>query len=464
MKSRVPRRRFLKHAALGGTTFILLPSHLSIRGARANERLNLAQVGVGGRGSWFIGAMPGMGTRFAALCDVHAHRLAVAAEKHPEARQFRDYREMLAEMGDEIDAVIVATPDHTHAVASAAALRAGKPVFCEKPLTRTPGEARSLRELAATCGLPTQMGNQGTSSDAFRRSVEIIQSGALGDIRELLAWNEGGGGGPRPRPAGGEPEPEDLVWDLWLGPAAERPYHREWANWHRWRDFATGQLGNWAVHSTNLAFKAFRLAEFWEPSLPDSHFPSGRLLRAKATTPHATVKAFPSWELIEFEAPARANQPAFELIWCNGRCDEGRERIEDRLGRHLDWGDYGEKKWADYAGLLVVGTRGTLYSTGHNMSFSLLPAGELDDLLGPPRELPRSPGHEKEWLRAIQGGPAPWSNFVDYGSRLTEFLLLGNLATRFDTAIQYEPLAGKVANHAQANAAAHPEYRAGWQI
>lgn len=464
MNSCLPRRRFLGRIGLGATGFLLLPSPLSVRTAQANERLNIAQVGVGGRGSWFIGAMPGMNTRFAALCDVHQHRLEVAAEKHPDARRFRDFREMLAEMGDEIDAVVVATPDHTHAVASAAALRAGKPVFCEKPLTRTPGEARALRELAAATALPTQMGNQGTSSDAFRRSVEIVQSGALGEVQELLAWNESGGSGPRPRPTGSEPEPEDLAWDLWLGPAADRPYHHEWANWHGWRDFATGQLGNWAVHSTNLAFKAFRLAEFWDADRPATHFPDGRTLQVTANTPHATENAFPKWELIEFAAPARTGQPAFRLTWCNGRCPEGRERIEQRLGRRLDWGDHGEKKWADYAGLLVVGTRGTLYSTGHNMSFSLLPPGKLDDLLGPPRELPRSPGHEKEWLQAIQGGPAPWSNFVDYGSRLTEFLLLGNLATRFGAALHYDPLAGRVTNHDKANAAAHPDYRTGWRI
>jgi hypothetical protein len=463
MSPRVSRRRFLRQAG-AGAGFLVLAQPASVWSAQANERVNLAQIGVGGRGDWFIGAMPGLGTRFAALCDVHGYRLARAAEKFPEAKRFRDFREMLRSIPEQIDAVIVATPDHTHAVASAAALHAGKPVFCEKPLTRTPGEARQLRELAAATGLPTQMGNQGTASDAFRRAVEIVQSGALGPIRELLAWNEGGGGGPHPRPTGAEPLPEELDWDLWLGPAAARPYHREWANWHRWRDFATGQLGNWAVHSANLAFQAFRLAEFWDAAAPAARFPQGRRLKITARMSEVLTDTFPKWELIRFEAPARAVQAPFEMHWCNGRSPEGRERIEERLGRRLDWGDSGEKKWADYAGLLVVGTRATLYSTGHNMSFTLLPEGQGDDLLGPPRDLPRSPGHEREWLAAMRGGPAPWSNFVDYGSRLTEFLLLGNLATRFDSVIEYDPLAGRVTNHPGADAASHPEYRQGWTL
>jgi hypothetical protein len=463
MIPRVSRRRFLSRVS-AGTGFLVLARPASVWSAQANERVNLAQIGVGGRGSWFIGAMPAMGTRFAALCDVHEYRLAHAAEKFPDAKRYHDFREMLETIPGEIDAVIVATPDHTHAVASAKALRSGKPVFCEKPLTRTSGEARKLRELAASTGLTTQMGNQGTASDAFRRSLEIIESGALGEIRELLAWNEGGGGGPHPGPIGSEPVPEELHWDLWLGPAAARSYHREWANWHRWRDFSTGQLGNWAVHSTNLAFKAFHLAEFWDAEAPVDRFPQGRHLKVTARVSEVLADTFPKWELITFEAPARAQRAAFRMSWCNGRSAEGRASIEDRLGRKLDWGDYGEKKWADYAGLVVVGARGTLYSTGHNMSFTLLPEGDLDDLLGPPRELPRSPGHEREWLRAMRGGPAPWSNFVEYGSRLTEFLLLGNLATRFDTIIEYDPLDGRVTNHAAADAACHPEYRDGWTI
>jgi hypothetical protein len=462
MNHLVSRRRFLTRTTLGTAGFLILRRPDSVRGAAANEKLNLALIGVGGRGSWFLGTMPGLNTRFTALCDVHADRLASAAQDFPEARTYTDFRQMLEEQQDSLDGVIVATPDHTHAVASARALHTGKPVLCEKPLTRTIGEARGLRALAETTGLATQMGNQGTASDAFRRSIEIIQSGALGEIRELLAWNEGGGGGPHPRPTTAQPVPPELNWDLWLGPAADRPYHREWLRWHRWRDFGTGQLGNWAVHSTNLAFKAFRLDTLWRTDLAETQFPQSRRLRVTARMSEVLEDTFPRWELIEFEAPPRERLPTFRMTWCNGRAPGGRERIEEHLGRRLDWGDAGEKKWADYAGLLVVGSHGLLHSTGHNMSFTLHPESDLKGLAGPPRELPRSPGHEREWLEAIRGGPAPWSNFIDHGAGLTEFVLLGNLATRFDHAIEYDPVAGRVTNHEAADRACRPENREGW--
>ncbi|HOB99603.1 MAG TPA: Gfo/Idh/MocA family oxidoreductase [Verrucomicrobiota bacterium] len=462
MKAHCTRRQFLVGATTSALPFFLSTRRGFVTAAAANEELNLALVGVGGRGEWFVGALPAMRTRFVALCDTHAYRLNRAGEKFPEAKRYRDFRRMLDESADRLDGVVVATPDHNHAVISARALRAGKPVFCEKPLTRTISEARALRELAASTKLATQMGNQGTSSDAFRRSVEVIQSGALGEIREVLAWNESGGGGPHPRPTTSEAVPEELDWDVWLGPAAARPYHREWANWHRWRDFATGQLGNWAVHSTNLAFKAFRLDEFWKSTPAD--LPEGGHFRVSAKMSEVLTDTLPKWELIEFTAPRRGNQPAFTMVWCNGRAPGGRERIEESLGRKLDWGDAGDRKWNDYAGLLIVGARGMLHSTGHNMTFSLLPEADFKDLLGPPRSLPRSPGHEREWLDAIRGGAAACSNFADYGSLLTEWLLLGNVATQTEGAIEYDPHTGRVVNNESANRLCKAIYREGWTL
>ena len=176
------------------------------------------------------------------------------------------------------------------------------------------------------------------------------------------------------------------------------------------------------------------------------------------------AETFPKWDLIEFSAPRRRNQPAFTMIWCNGRAPGGRERIEERLGRKLDWGDAGDKKWNDYAGLLIVGARGLLHSTGHNMTFSLLPEADFKDLLGPPRSLPRSPGHEREWLDAIRGGTPPCSNFVDYGSLLTEFLLLGNVATQCEGAIEYDPQAGVIVNNESAKRLCKAVYREGWKL
>jgi predicted dehydrogenase len=455
------RRGFLRDGAAAGTLLIL--NSKSLRAAPANEKLNIALIGVGGRGSWFVDSMPGFGTRFAALCDVREDRLAKVGEKFPDAARFTDFRQMLEESRDKIDGVVVAAPDHIHAVASAKAMRLGKPVFCEKPLTRTIEEARALRDLAQSTKLATQMGNQGTSSDAFRRAVEIIQSGALGDIREIIAWNEGGGGGPHPRPNLEQPIPAGFHWDLYLGPREPRAFHQDWIQWHRWRDFATGQLGNWAVHTTNVAFKAFNLPQLWNKNLPDAQFPNGRKIRVTAKVSELVTETFPKWELIHFEAPPRPGQPAFKMTWGN-RAPEVRERAETILNRKLDWGDAGEKKWKDYAGILVHGSRGTMHSTGHNMSFTISPEADFKELLGPPRKLPRSPGHENEWLRAIRGGEPACSNFVDYGSLQTEFLLLGNIATQLSGSIEYDPLSGLITNNEAANKLSRANLRQGWTL
>lgn len=463
MNKRTTRRRFIQKTSGTAAGLLIFNSTRSILGAPANDKLNVALIGVGGRGDWFVGAMPGYGTRFAALCDIREDRLTKVGEKFPEARRFTDFRVMIEEMHDKIDGVIVAAPDHIHAVAAAKAMRLGKPVFCEKPLTRTIEEARALRELAASTKVATQMGNQGTSSDPFRRAVEIIQAGALGDIREVIAWNEGGGGGPHPRPTTGEPVPAGVHWDLFLGPRATRPFHKEWLNWHRWRDFATGQLGNWAVHTTNVAFKAFQLDTLWKRNLAGGQFSKGRHIRVTAKVSERVTDTFPKWEQIDFEAPPRAGLPAFKMTWGN-RAPEARERAETILGRKLDWGDAGEKKWKDYAGILISGSRGTMYSTGHNMSFTMMPESQFKELLGPPRKLPHSPGHEMEWLRAIRGGEPACSNFVDYGSLLTEFLLLGNIATLTDGPIEYDPLAGRVINNEAANKLCRANYREGWVL
>ncbi|MCX6903978.1 MAG: Gfo/Idh/MocA family oxidoreductase, partial [Verrucomicrobia bacterium] len=174
-----------------------------------------------------------------------------------------DFRKMLDEMGRTIDAVIVATPDHTHAVATAAAMRAGKHVFCEKPLTRLVQESRALRELARQQKVVAAMGNQGTYSGAFRRALELIRNGTLGEIKEVHVWNDGGGMDRKEPPKGSQPVPDYLDWDLWLGPAASRPYHADWMNRNMWRDFGTCQLGNWGSHSANLGFMALNVHKLW---------------------------------------------------------------------------------------------------------------------------------------------------------------------------------------------------------
>ncbi|MBI2946762.1 MAG: Gfo/Idh/MocA family oxidoreductase [Verrucomicrobia bacterium] len=457
MKARlISRRGFLTRSGLASGSLLILKSLHSLRAAPASERLNVAIIGVGGRGRWFVDTMPKL-ANVVALCDVNEQRAGNAFEVIPQARKFHDFRRMLEQMDREIDGVIVATPDHTHAVATALAIKMGKHVYCEKPLTRNLAEARHLRELAARSKRATQLGNQGTASEAFRRAVELVQAGAIGDVREAHAWNDSGGAGARPIPTQRQDVPDSLKWDLWLGPAPERPFHRDWLNWHAWRDFGTGQLGNWAVHTMNLAFKALKLDWLWQ-----ANGGSDRRVRIHAEVSSVHPETFPKWEIVRFDFPARGGLPPVRINWYNGsRGPNVRKTIEDLMGRALDWGDAGEKKWNDFAGVLLVGSKGKIHANGHNTVFTLGPNPEA--AVGVPRSFPRSPGHEREWLNACQGGPAAVSNF-NYGGPLTEFVLLGNAATLHPGELVFDCSTGQFVDNAEANRALSREYREGWNL
>ncbi len=456
MISRMHRRDWLRAAAAGGASLVILRDSRSARGYFANEKLGAALVGLSGRGQWFVETVPRIGEDVVALCDVNQSRAADAFKKFPGVRQFKDFRKMLDEMGQQIDAVFVATPDNTHAVISAGAMRAGKHVYCEKPLTHDVAEARALRQLARRQGVVTQMGNQGTATEAFRRAVELIQAGSIGAIQEIHVW-DGGGSGPRKPPEGSEPVPEGLDWDLWLGPAAERPFHRQWLQWHAWRDFATGNAGNWGPHSGNLPFKAMKIDSLWHAD------PATRpLVRVHVEMSETERVAFPRWSSIRYEVPARGDLEPIEFNHYYG-APEGRKRVEEHLGRRLDWGDAGERKWKEHGGCLIVGTEGMIKSTEHNSSFTLLPEDKFAGFEGPPQTLPRSGSHEREFTAACKGGPATMSNF-DYAGPLVEFLLLANVATLVGETLEFDPLGCKVVNHAAADAALRREYRQGWSL
>ena len=362
-------------------------------------------------------------------------------------------------MDKQIDAVVIAVPDHSHAPASALAMKMGKHVFCEKPLTRTLSEARALRKLAAECKVATQMGNQGTSSEAFRRAVELVQAGVIGEIRDVHAWNTGGGPGDRPLPTDKHDLPDYLHWDLWLGSAKYRSYNSRWlSGWHGWRDFGTGNLGNWASHTMNLPFKALRLDTLWEQQ-------SQVTIKLAPKVSGVHKHSLPKWEIIRYDFPARGDMPPVSINWYNGpgQAPGPRDMIEQLMGRRLDWGDAGEKKWRDHAGCLLIGTKGMIHSTGHNMSFSLLPEDKFKDFDGPPKTLPRARGHEREWLEACKGGPAAMSSF-DYAGRLAEFVLLGNVSTLVGESIEFDPAAMKIRNNAEADQALKHTYREGWSL
>ena len=457
------RRAFLKNTAFVGLGTLLFCTSHSAYTYAANETLGIALIGVGGRGRWFVDTIPKLGTNVVAMCDVNDRKAELSFKEIQQAKKYHDFRKMLDEMSKEIDAVVIATPDNTHAIAASAAMRAGKGVFCEKPLAHDIKEARTLRGLAAKYKVATQMGNQGTSSEAFRRAVELIQAGAIGDVREVHAWNTGGGPGDRPLPTDEHPIPGYLKWDLWLGPAQYRLYNSRWvAGWHGWRDFGTGNLGNWASHTMNLPFKALRLDTLWNQK---SDSLAGRLVKLTPEVSGVHKHSYPKWEIIHYDFPARGNMPPVWISWYNGpgQAPGPRDMIEDMIGRRLDWGDAGEKKWQDHAGCLLIGSKGMIHSTGHNMSFTLLPEEKFKDFEGPPHTLPRSRGHEREWLDACKGGPAAMSNF-NYADPLAEFVLLGNVSTLVGETIEFDPLEMKVLNNTQANAALGREYRQNWTL
>jgi len=481
MNRRVSRRRFLRCSAAVGGGLMILPAGLA-RGYAANEKVNVALVGVGGRGEWFVDTIPRM-ERVVAVCDVNDEKIAgalkhweqfgerYAASPHEWERRtavefkrlarnrpkvHHDFRKMLDETGKGIDAVVVATPDHTHAVASAAAIRAGKHVFCEKPLTRTLHESRALRQLARKHQVATSMGNQGTYSGAFRRALELVRNGTLGEIKEVHVWNSGGGADRKQPPQGDQPVPAHLNWDLWLGPAAGRPYHREWIQRHLWREFGTCQLGNWASHSANLGFMALKVHELWLGDFQGPH----PIVRIEAQSSGINRLSFPRWEIVKWEIPARAGLPPITIAWYNGEAPGIRELLDSVL---KDAPGKDRNNWR-FAGTLIVGTKGSIHTTGHNMWFHLLPkerfAGVQCDR---PETVENSRGPEQDWFAACRGGKRPWANF-DYASALNEFLMLGNVATQFQGKLEFDPVAMKIAGNAEADALLRCQYRQGWTL
>lgn len=462
---RTNRRTFLKDTVLGGTGLLVLGNSRSAWSYSANERVNVALVGVSGRGHWFVQTMPKL-SNVVAMCDVNDRRAAEWYRRIPQAKKFHDFRKMLETMAREIDAVVVATPDHTHAVISAAAIRMGKHVLCEKPLTHEVHEARVLRKLAVEHKVATQMGNQGTASLGFRQSVGLIQAGALGEVRQVHVWNTGGGPGHRRLPSGSQPVPDYLKWDLWLGPTPSRPFHPEWLRWRNWREFDTGVFGNWGCHMMNVAFKALKIDTLWHAD------PAAKLrpvIRLKPEVPDIAKETFPRWASIRYEIPPRGDLPPLHLNWYNGGGgaqamwqEKGvRRRLEGLLGTSLDWTSDDGDGWDDWAGILLVGTKGRLYANAHNTTFTLLPKDTFKDFDRERDALPRSRGHEAEWLVACKGGPPAMSNF-NYAGPLAEFALLGNVASQCRDTIEFDPLGMRITNNAAADQALRREYRKGW--
>jgi len=456
---RQTRRDFLRDTALGAGLVILANSG-SVRGYAANQRLNIALIGAGGRGKWYADVMPRQ-ANLVALCDVNESRAQAAYRALPDVPKYHDFRKLLDEKHAQLDGVMVATPDHMHAVITVAFLKAGKPVFCEKPLTGCVHEARVVREVAARSKLPTRMGNQGSASPFFRRGVELVEDGAIGEIAEAFVWCEGGGSDAKEPPKESQPVPAYLKWDLWLGPNKDRPFHPRWMQWNAWREFGTGLNGNRGSHSGYLNFYALKILDLWHA--PGSAKPR---IRVQAESSGINRLSFPKWEVVHFRIPARGTLPPVTIHWVNGRgATDWRKKIEDRLGRPLDWGDAGEKKWLDYEGGLLVGSKGRIYAKNSNSGLELLPAEQFQATSLQPQRLTGSPGMpEPEWLKAVRGEKVTLMSPFDVAGPYTEMMLLGNVATQFAEELEYDPLEGKIVNNADADALLRRPYREGWAL
>lgn len=467
MRGRISRREFVRRAALGTGALVVAGSQ-AVRTYAANGKVNVALVGVGGRGKWYADVMFKQ-ANVVAFCDVNESKAQAAMKEHPDTPLFHDFRVMLDKMAKEIDGVMVSTPDHTHASPAAAAMMAGKHAFVEKPLCGCVYEARRLRELAEKHKVATQMGNQGSSGGQFRRGLELIEDGVLGEIKEVYVWNSGGGADHKELPQGEQPVPPYLKWDLWLGPAKERPFNAKWLAWSQWRDLGTGQIGMWGSHTNYLTFLALKVLDLWHAKPEDKP-----RIKVRAEMSGINRISFPKWEKVHFSIPARGNLPPYTHHWINGGSPGWKEKLAELIGPESDWpppkedpkGKEPKKAWSEFAGAMLLGSKGRLHSTGHNYTIDLLPYKEFEgvDISGPKR-LTQSHGMpEPDWLRCARGDKwTAWSSFDKTGPYM-EMLLLVNIATQFDAELEYDPLEGKITNNAEADALLRRPYREGWPL
>jgi len=433
-----------------------------------SEKLNIAVTGTGGQGTHNIKGLLGHSdVQVMAICDVNEQSdysrfyYGGTAGRKPAAelinkryagnkatadykgcQVYIDFRRML-EKEKAIDAVLVATPDHIHSVATMAAIKRGKHVYCEKPLTHSIYEARRITEAARQAKVATQMGNQGHSGEGIRLTVEWIRDGAIGDVREVHSWSNTGGDwapGYTARPTETPPVPAGLDWDLWLGPAEHRPYHPAYApyNWRGWWDFGTGAIGDMACHNMDPAFWALEL---------------GHPVSVEASSSGINPETTPLKSTIRYEFPARKNMPPVKVTWYGGGLMPPRpEELEP--GRKLTGGGNG---------ILFVGDKGKIMCPGWGGNPRIIPEEKMKAYKLPPKTIPRVEGHHRDWINACRGGTPASSNF-DYAGHLTEVVLLGNVALRTGKKLAWDGENMKATNAPEADKYIHPEFHNGWTL
>ena len=450
MTRRTHRRQFLKETAAAGLGFWVAGGVALTESRAANEQVNIACIGVGGKGDSDSSHAGEVGN-IVAICDVDENNLANKAKQFPKAKTYHDYRKMLEEMAKSIDAVTVSTPDHHHATAAIMAMKMGKHVYCQKPLTHTVYEARQMHLASEKMKVVTQMGNQGSAADGLRLAVQEIQAGVIGKVAEVHVWTN------RPaqywkqspdivsRPKE-MPVPKTLHWEEWLGSAPERPYNPQYhpMQWRGFWDFGTGALGDMGCHTANMAFRALKL-----------HHPTSIV----AESGPLNDETYPAWAKITYEFPARGDMPAVKLFWYEGKRD-GQKLLPPKELSH------GEK-FTD-SGSLLVGEKGVLYSpSDYGNHWSLLPKKDFDGYKKPALKGPSNNkddlGQKIEWIEGIKGGPAPYSNFA-FAALLTETILLGNVAVKLGKKLEWDGPNLRVTNVPEAEHLIKTEYRKGWSL
>ena len=414
-----------------------------------NQKLNIAAIGAGGKGWADINGSVMQGEtaveNLVAMADPDWNNCQEAFATFPNAKQYRDYRKMLEEV-KEIDAVTISTPDHTHAPAAYMAMKLGKHVYVQKPLTHTVAEARLLTQVANEMGVATQMGNQGRSGDGVRDLCEMIWSGAIGNVKEVHCWTN------RPiwpqgiaTPLPEEPVPPTLDWDLWIGSAPMRPYNKGYApfNWRGWWDYGCGALGDMACHIMDPAFWSMRLGDV-------SNF-TVELVQQEGNN----KETFPTKSIVKYSFPARGSMPPVEVYWYDGDLRPPRPAgiPEDQT---LGEGNNGS---------LFVGESGFITTGTYGDDSRLLPDEKMKDYVRPTQYIPRIPGeqHYRNWVQACKGGEPACSNFNVSGP-FTEMVVFGNVAVALGKKMEWDSANFTIANDPSANYLLSKEYRKGWEL
>ncbi len=427
-----------------------------------NEKLNIAAIGAGGKGSSDIGNCADLGENVVALCDVDWDRAKHTFNSMPKAAKFKDYRNMLDAM-PEIDALTISTPDHTHAPAAYMAMKMGKHVYVQKPLTHTVAEARLLKNTAAEMGVTTQMGNQGHCGDGARQLCEMIWTGAIGNVKEAHVWTSrpvwDNQGMDHPLPP--EVTPEDLDWDRWIGCAPWRPYNKKLAphDWRAWQDFGGGSLGDMACHIMDPVYMALKLVEAKNYSVEV-------VMRKGVTT-----ETFPVASTIKYSFPERGDMPPVDVYWYDGHWPD--PNTGEKVHNLPEWPKnvpadqpFGDPKgYGGSNGSFMIGDGGIVTTGEYGGDTRLMPASSMADYTMPEPFLDRIPDENpyKNWIDGIKGGYKPASNF-DYSGPFTEMVNFGNLVVKSGKKLKWDNVKGEVTNVKNAREIVSKEYRTGWEL